>query len=659
MLYFQGTDNKLWRTNPDGSAGVNLGEYQTKSTPIAFGNYIYFQGTDDKLWRINLDGTGGVDLGGYKTSSPVFATVNNLFFRGTDNKLWKINLDGTGGVNLGGYASDSSPFVALGYVFFQGTDNTLWRINLDGSFGIKLGNYKTQSSPFVAGTYVYFRGTDDKLWRINQDGSGGVNLGGYKTSSTPYVTLQHVYFQGTDNKLWQINLDGGGGVNLGGYKCKSSPTVDTSLNFVYFQGTDNALWRLNLDGSHGVHLGGFNCSSTPFAVQPANQPQTGTSRLSYILLTVVYAPPGTNGGKSSSTVKYSSGSATGATSTFSSSLKGSINAGLTFGSGKNGQGSFGVSAATQTKDTSSFATKKTVNYEIDVAGPGTDGINHDEDLFYLWLNPQLTITADPWNNSTWELGSPAGQNMTIQYARARDLKNPATMNAQVLQDFTAAGMTTSDFASILSADPFAFGPAAIDPNRFLLTTQSFPYDPPDTPTDSVPVSPYTQTNTVTNTITHEATHTYSVSAGFSVPLTDLVGLKVGGSLTLTDTETTVSVNESTQSATVTVGGPALGYNGPVDVQVYWDTLYNSFMFAFASAAPSFTDVFKDAQGQPVAHQEVALTAGGHTFKTFTNAKGQFRFFGTPAGAKVSAVTAVANPKQSVFTKAAIANFRKV
>ena len=233
------------------------------------------------------------------------------------------------------------------------------------------------------------------------------------------------------------------------------------------------------------------------------------------------------------------------------------------------------------------------------------------------------------------------------------------MNAQVLQDFTAAGMTTSDFASILSADPFAFGPAAIDPNRFLLTTQSFPVRSSRYRHRFRTVHPYAQTNTVTNTITHKATHTYSVSAGFSVPLTDLVGLKVGGSLTLTDTETTVSVNGSTQSATVTVGGPALGYTGPVDVQVYWDTLYNSFMFAFASAAPSFTDVFKDAQGQPVAHQEVALTAGGHTFKTFTNAKGQFRFFGTPAGAKVSAVTAVANPKQSVFTKAAIANFRKV
>ena len=65
MIYFQGTDDKLWRINPDGSGGVNLGGYKTKSTPTVFGQYIYFQGTDNKLWRINIDGTGGIDLGGY------------------------------------------------------------------------------------------------------------------------------------------------------------------------------------------------------------------------------------------------------------------------------------------------------------------------------------------------------------------------------------------------------------------------------------------------------------------------------------------------------------------------------------------------------------------------------------------------------------------
>jgi hypothetical protein len=101
MIFFQGTDNKLWRANPDGSGGVNLGGYKTRSTPIAFGNFVYFQGTDT-LWRINLDGTGGINLGGYKTSSSPFVTSGDVYFRGTDNALWKINLDGGGGVHLGG-----------------------------------------------------------------------------------------------------------------------------------------------------------------------------------------------------------------------------------------------------------------------------------------------------------------------------------------------------------------------------------------------------------------------------------------------------------------------------------------------------------------------------------------------------------------------------
>lgn len=237
MIYFQGTDNKLWRANPDGSGGINLGGYQTKSTPVAFGNYVY-QGTDNKLWQINLDGTGGINLGRYKTSSAPFAAAGSMYFQGTDDKLWKINLDGTGGVNVGGYKTGSTPFVAGGYVYFRGTDDNLWRVYLDGTGGINLGLYQTKSSPFVTQAYVYFQGTDDKLWRANLDSTGGVNLGGYKTSSTPFVTAQYVYFQGTDDKLWRMNLDGGGGTNLAGYKTKSSPTVDTSSNFIYLQGTD-------------------------------------------------------------------------------------------------------------------------------------------------------------------------------------------------------------------------------------------------------------------------------------------------------------------------------------------------------------------------------------------------------------------------------------
>jgi len=227
VIYFQGTDDKLWRANPDGSSGVNLGGFKTKSTPVAYGNYIYFQGTDNTLWRINLDGSGGVKLGGYQTKSAPFLTAGFIYFQGTDNQLWKVELDGTNGVNLGGYQTKSTPIVSGQYVYFQGTDNKLWRINTDGSGGINLALYQTNSSPFVTQKFVYFQGTDDTLWQCNLDGTGVAKVAGYKTSSSPYVTDQYIFFRGTDDKLWRVNLDGSGGVNLGGYKTKSSPVVDT------------------------------------------------------------------------------------------------------------------------------------------------------------------------------------------------------------------------------------------------------------------------------------------------------------------------------------------------------------------------------------------------------------------------------------------------
>ncbi len=103
--------------------------------------------------------------------------------------------------------------------------------------------------------------------------------------------------------------------------------VDIKEGFIYFQGTDNALWRTNLDGSNSNHLGGFATASTPFVVTAANQPVTGTARPKYMVLTVIYSPPGTTpstgggSGEPSSSVIYGKGSSTGTTSTISSSFQ--------------------------------------------------------------------------------------------------------------------------------------------------------------------------------------------------------------------------------------------------------------------------------------------------------------------------------------------------
>jgi len=532
------------------------------------------------------------------------------------------------------------------YVYFQGTDNKLWRINTDGSGGINLALYQTNSSPFVTQKFVYFQGTDDTLWQCNLDGTGVAKVAGYKTSSSPYVTDQYIFFRGTDDKLWRVNLDGSGGVNLGGYKTKSSPVVDTSTNLVYFQGTDNALWRLQVDGSNGVHAGGFATNSTPFVVQPANQPEASTLLPRFMVLTVIYAPPGTTGGKASSSVDYSTQCATGSSNSLNTSFKWGFDISATVGSkpgggGNGGSGSadFGYSATNG--NSWSLDLKSTQTSDISVIGPGADGINHDEDLIYLWLNPQLTVTVDPRNNLNWELGV-NGPKMIIQYVHVGWLKNPSTMPAGLAQQLSTAGVTSADYATILSVDPFASGSSAIDPTRFQPVNFTFPYNPPLNSGDPVPVQKYILSSSVTYGSGTSSQTQYSTS--FVGSITEGLGdalqatLKATLNLQWTNGSATSTTNQTTQSATASIGGPAFGYSGPADIEVYWDTVYNSFMFGFVSTAVSLSGILKDASGNILANTEVSVTAGGRTYRTVTNAKGEYRFFRTPPNA--GAVTVV-------------------
>lgn len=631
QVFFQGTDNKLWRVDANGS-GVNIGGHKTKSTPVVFGGHVYFQGTDDKLWQVLPDGSGGIQVGGvFKTSSAPFV-AGHIWFRGTDDKLWRVNLDGSGGVNPSGYKTKSTPIAAGRYVFFQGTDNKLWRINIDGSGGINLGLNTTASPPFVTDRYVYFRGTDDRLLRVNLDGSAGIQLAGYKTRSTPFVTDRYVVFQGTDNKLWRVNLDGTGGVNLGGYKAKSAPVVDAVHGLVYFQGTDNALWRIGIDGNQGTHLGGFNTASTP----GIEWPTLASPRPKYMVLTLVYAPPGTNGGKSASQVDYSSGSSTGTTVSIGSSFKEGVSAALTIANNKDD--SFGLSLTGTTSDDSSLTIKKSQSNDIKVVGPAADGINHDEDTFYLWLNPQFEVSVDPQHNLDWQLGT-SGPTMVIQRAFVGWLKNPSSMPPGIQQQLAAAGLTQADFAEILKLDPFASGASTIDPNRYVPVNFTFPYTPPLNAADSVPTQTYNVQSSVANDTKHTAQTVYGVALNVVGSLSSALGLKLGSTLEWTNTQSTAINNTATQSATVTIGGPAFGYVGPgVDVMVYWDGIYNSFMFAFTTDVPAMSGTIVDRAGKPLPHALVTVAVGAKKFTTFTSATGEYRLHRVPAGQHVLSVS---------------------
>src|SRR6266851_5716356 len=86
-----------------------IGTNTTKSTPFVFadpltGEWVYFQGTDDKLWKVRGDsaGTSLTQIGTNKTKSTPFVTFDSstgdvrVYFQGTDDKLWKVKSDGAG-----------------------------------------------------------------------------------------------------------------------------------------------------------------------------------------------------------------------------------------------------------------------------------------------------------------------------------------------------------------------------------------------------------------------------------------------------------------------------------------------------------------------------------------------------------------------------------
>jgi hypothetical protein len=55
-------------------------------------------------------------------------------------------------------------------------------------------------------------------------------------------------------------------------------------------------------------------------------------------------------------------------------------------------------------------------------------------------------------------------------------------------------------------------------------------------------------------------------------------LQATGGWTWTNTNSTSTGSGTTQSASLTVGGPAYGYTGVTELAVYKDTIFNTFAF---------------------------------------------------------------------------------
>jgi hypothetical protein len=382
----------------------------------------------------------------------------------------------------------------------------------------------------------------------------------------------------------------------------------------------------------------------------------------YQLLTILYAPPGcTSSGPGCggpSEVSYESGSSSGtrvsAKRSFADNTETSVDAGLSVPglasltlSGSNG---FSVTASDSTTQTIS----KSLTTTIRIAGNG-DGVNHGQDQFVLLLNPAVAVKVVPPlggrgapTRTLWSTGH-TGPSAIIYTVYASELRDPSTMRPTVASQLQKLGFTNSDFATILAQDPFAGGASSIDKRRFVRTTWTFPYEPAlqqaDCPGGVCTCAAFS--GVISNDLENEAsgelqtqyTVGYSVSGGPTLPTgTTLTSLNIKDekSFTWTNSASKSATTSASQKASATVMCPSILYTGPTLMEIFWDSLYGSFVFAPLDFAGKLTYQGKLPRG--VKRGEVVeLSYGGKTYHTVTGRDGAYRFAlpATPRGTALS------------------------
>jgi hypothetical protein len=374
----------------------------------------------------------------------------------------------------------------------------------------------------------------------------------------------------------------------------------------------------------------------------------GTATATYMVLTVIYAPPGSNGGKGQNSVSYGSGVTTGTTTSASQSFQNAIGVSVsdTVGDEKIGPsaaGSLSYDYSNTGTNTQSYDIKQTTSYTLTRPGPGADGINHDEDAIYLLLKPALNLALSS-SSAVWTFGD--NSHSIIQYVLVGELNGDYQWRPGVLAQLSAAGITSADYCAILASDPLATSSAVdcpavpvLDPQRFADCDAIYPYEGPPNANDPVIPIQTTISSSVTSTVGSAQQNTQKVGLSLSGS-TGFLGIgKVTftntNSWTWTNSSSTSTTTANTQTASLTIGGPAYGYNGVTAVAVYRDTVYNTFAFVFvppSSLEVAVKGTIKTAAGTSLMPpEEVTLIEKGITHHTVTNPKGEYAFYGNITG----------------------------
>lgn len=334
----------------------------------------------------------------------------------------------------------------------------------------------------------------------------------------------------------------------------------------------------------------------------------GRALAPYVVLGVIYAPPGAR-----SNVQFNKSQELGITRNTSKTWTNAINATASFEAGvivASGSLSITGSWANTHKDSVTTALTTTSGTGSMWSG-SSDGINHDNDVIIVWLNPQIKTTASNLQNpltatvsQDFESNQAYGQAqidrgdavdiniMDLAFLTVGELRNPATMspngNGLKLQRLWAGageGLTQADFNEILNYNPYwnpsnAPTPASFG-SRFTWVT-AIPYLPNNT-NSGYDKNKYSNTKSTTDSKTESIGITWTAAAGISkfFAAGSKLSYQLSWSQEHTDTATKTNDVQTSFSIVGPTSTPTSPWQGPQSLNVYRDNLFGTYMFTYA------------------------------------------------------------------------------
>jgi len=332
----------------------------------------------------------------------------------------------------------------------------------------------------------------------------------------------------------------------------------------------------------------------------------------YVVMSVVYAPPGPGGTSVQSSVNYTNTTEAGTNTTWSSSFTNASSYSTTVSLltellPLGGSGSGGASWSQETDDSQSIAINQTSSVS-DVYGgtqpANTVGLNHDNDTILLWLNPALDCVAEPeWTvlpipaateciiyDPMMAPGDPDNPLADIVQLPVGELNGDYSMqalNPDTYNILQSHGISPAQFLSIAQNDPYYNCNSSIPCVQNIGTVIGSNFQRFDLQTNAGVIDFGNNGNSTIYPVVYQETSTEGQGASYSYAITNtfvgqsfdaLVKEQISNTQTWTSKWAETTTSMVGQTAQATVKEPSGGYSGPSQFEVYKDNVYGTFMF---------------------------------------------------------------------------------